>query len=152
MYPEQGQLRWGYDVVETSQIDWVERVLLASPELAHSVFLHIPILEYHAYSNIPLEQRQGDFIEGPSTAPFNTGLFDVLLDHGWVQGVFCGHDHYNDFSFKHRGILLAYGRVSGHYDYGAPNFPKGARVIDCLPNGDINSFLIYEHDYGLPMS
>jgi hypothetical protein len=33
---------------------------------------------------------------------YNTGLFNAMLDMGDVQGVFCGHDHNNDFA----GMLL----------------------------------------------
>lgn len=149
MYPVQGHLEWGYQIVGATQIEWVDRLLSTDQDLRHSVFVHIPLSEYHFYKELPIERRKGEFNEGPSTAPFNPGLLDVLVAHGNVNAVFCGHDHYNDYEFVHEGILLAFGRVSGHYDYGTPNFPKGARMIEIQPNQEINSFLLFERDYGL---
>lgn len=52
----------------------------------------------------------------------------IYLDMKDVMGVFCGHDHDNDFIGMERGIALGYGRVSGLDAYG--DLERGARIID----------------------
>ena len=36
------------------------------------------------------------------------------------KGVFCGHDHNNDFCGNHFGVSLFYGRKTGYGGYGPP--------------------------------
>ena len=45
----------------------------------------------------------------------NSGLFAQMLHSGNIEGMFCGHDHDNDFSFNHYGIhfkLWSHQRIS----------------------------------------
>jgi hypothetical protein len=60
----------------------------------------------------------------------NSGLFAAFLERGDVVGVFCGHDHLNDYEATLHGIRLVYGRATGHGGYGRAGFPRGARVIE----------------------
>jgi len=46
------------------------------------------------------------------------------------MGVFTGHDHNNEYIGINKGIVLAYGRVSGMDGYGA--LKRGARIIQLL--------------------
>ena len=41
-------------------------------------------------------------------------LFETVLAEGSTQGIFCGHDHYNNFSLEYKGIRLTY---CGSVDY-----------------------------------
>lgn len=34
----------------------------------------------------------------------NSGLFNAMLECGDVMGVFCGHDHNNDYAINNRGF------------------------------------------------
>lgn len=43
----------------------------------------------------------------------NSGFFKSMLECGDVRGVFCGHDHDNDYALVWKNIMLAYGRYSG---------------------------------------
>ena len=59
---------------------------------------------------------------------FNSGMFTAMHMGGDVMGIFCGHDHDNDYAVMWNDILLAYGRFSGGntvYNH----LPCGARVI-----------------------
>ena len=68
--------------------------------------------------------RVGFFGEPVCDPQLNSGLFNAMLECGDVMGVFCGHDHNNDYAINNRGILLAYGRYSG-----------GDTVYNDIPNG-----------------
>lgn len=150
MYPVQGQLEWGYEVVSYEQIEWVHAVLSHYPLVKKTVFVHIPLMEYDLFKSLPPEQINGVFNEGPSDAPFNTGLFEVLKSTTDTQAVWCGHDHYNDCTATLDGILLGFGRVSGHYDYGDPTYPKGAHLLTFDTHQNMTFELLLEKDYGLP--
>ena len=43
-------------------------------------------------------------------------LFEEGLTHG-MQGTFCGHDHYNNFSIDYKGIRLTYGMSVDYLAY-----------------------------------
>ncbi|WP_353420458.1 metallophosphoesterase family protein [Staphylococcus coagulans] len=93
------------------------------------VFTHIPIPEYQAIAST--QNYRGIFNEEIGCPTVNSGLFAQMLSLGHIEGMFCGHDHDNDFSFNHYGIGLNYGRTSGFNCYGDVN--RGARLIDLSP-------------------
>ena len=57
---------------------------------------------------------------------FNSGLFAAMLERGDVKGVFCGHDHVNDFIGNYYGIYLGYAANTGFGTYGL----GGTQIID----------------------
>ncbi len=94
-------------------------------------FFHIPIPEYKGIIDKP-EAITGHAGEGVSSPDINSGLFSAMVLQGDVMGVFCGHDHNNDFIGELNHIALAYGRCSGTNAYG--DYRNGARVIELHPN------------------
>lgn len=68
-------------------------------------------------------------------------LFETMLDLGSTKGIFCGHDHLNNFSVDYKGIRLTYGfsidylAYSGIYKQGAQ---RGCTVINCNSKGEFN--------------
>lgn len=59
---------------------------------------------------------------------YNTGLFSSFKSNGNMKGVFCGHDHNNDYSGNYHGIELVFGRKTGYGSYG-PTVQRGGTVI-----------------------
>ena len=58
----------------------------------------------------------------------NSGMFTAVKECGDVMGVFCGHDHDNDYSLMYYRVLLAHGRFSGgNTEYN--HLRNGARII-----------------------
>ena len=55
-------------------------------------------------------------------------MFASFIDMKDVMGVFCGHDHDNDFIGMEYDIALGYGRVSGLDAYGKVD--RGGRIIE----------------------
>jgi hypothetical protein len=89
-------------------------------------FMHIPLMEYNELQKS--NNYFGSFKEETiSSSNINSGFFASILDKGDIMGVFCGHDHNNDFIGQHFGVALAYGRVSGLDAYG--ELKRGGRII-----------------------
>lgn len=120
-----------YDWVHFNQIEWYRK---QSKSYTHSqgnkslpalAFLHIPLSEY---GNIVDNQTTvGINREGVAGSDINSGLFASFVEMGDVMGVFCGHDHNNDYIGIEKEIALAFGRRSGADAYG--DLPIGARII-----------------------
>ena len=141
-YYVNGKYVTGYDYLYQSQIDWykdrVETLSLEANRVVDSlVFLHIPLVEYEEIKNLHPSEYEGEFHEGPYVPLENTGFFDQVVRSGSTKGIFAGHDHINDFSFSHQGILLAYGRLTGYNAYAMKGFERGGRIIDLFNLNDV---------------
>ena len=93
-----------------------------------TVFVHIPLREYHEL----FESGQAIGKKAENVCfDSDTGLTfkDFSASHR-VVGVFCGHDHVNNYHGEWQGIELAYGRVSGWGGYGPPDWKRGGRLIE----------------------
>ena len=92
-----------------------------------TVFVHIPLMEYRSlYEAGKAEGQKGEDVCFDS----DTGeSFKLFNQSGRVVGVFCGHDHVNNYHGNWQGIELAYGRVSGWGGYGPPDWKRGGRLI-----------------------
>lgn len=142
-YPIENEMKWGYGSISENQKKWYEQMIACDPLTKSFVFLHIPIPEYHLGQIKPL---QGECLEKPSTPPYDSGFFDSILQHHHTEIIFAGHDHYNDYLIEKEGIQLAYGRVSGHYDYGPQGFPKGIRFITIEEDGSFETQIFLYQD------
>lgn len=120
-----------YDWVHFDQIEWYRSVSDSFakqnndkpiPSLA---FIHIPLPEYSKL--IGKNTTVGTSREGVSSSDLNSGLFTSFVEMGDVMGVFCGHDHDNDYVGLEKEIALGFGRRSGLDAYG--KLPIGARMI-----------------------
>lgn len=126
-----------YDWIQAEQVEWFNQVSqqYRRPDASKTdlVMTHIPIPEYwQAAENI--ESGECNETNDMISAPYiNTGLFASLYMNGQVGGVFCGHDHDNNFVGVHHGIQLVYGQVSGYQCYG--DLPRGARIIELTDQG-----------------
>lgn len=129
-YPEK-RTYGHYDWIHFDQIEWyrnTSREYTATnnnaplPSLA---FIHIPINEYANIVGKPT--TAGIKEEGIAGSDINSGFFASLIEMGDVMGVFCGHDHDNDYIGIEKEIALAFGRKSGADAYG--KLETGARII-----------------------
>ncbi len=123
----------GYGWIRERQLAWFRQEVETFRErnggvpLPALMFMHIPIPEYRDVWNTRI--CFGHRYEKVGCAPVNSGLFAAMLDAKSIQGVFCGHDHINDYAGELFGIRLCYGRASGYSTYGRWLFQRGARVI-----------------------
>ncbi len=114
---EEGEV---YDGVKTSQVQWYkdkhDALTEEYGEFKSVTVVHIPIYQAER------EYTDGDFLrgekrEGVCESGFDSGLFDAMKEKGSAQAVYFGHDHVNDFSVMHDGILLSYMQPSGYAAY-----------------------------------
>lgn len=137
-----------YEFVHPDQVTWFHEVSKQynnrDKDFKQDIlFLHIPLPEYKdalMYGNVV--GRKNETISSPMV---NTGLFTSLLLNGNVAGVFCGHDHDNDFTAEYQGIKLCYGRISGFQCYG--ELTRGARVIELNDHQSFDSYIIETDTY-----
>lgn len=92
-----------------------------------------------AFFHIPLEQyeraRLAGAVQGIAQEEVlywgnSADRFDAIRDAGTIRACFVGHSHVNDFWFEEEGVVLAYGRATGHGGYGADRLTKGAKLIE----------------------
>lgn len=93
------------------------------------VFMHVPLPQYRDAASKMQQSRIGNRGEKECVGLDGDGFFEALKQAGNVYGMFCGHDHYNDYVVRYEGIALCYGRKSGsHNTY--QRYPSGGRIID----------------------
>lgn len=121
-------------VISKNQLDWFRGQIEEDRRLGRAepvlVMQHIPTVEYKTLfdthlgvgrrgENVCFELDKGD-------------AFAAYRDSGRVRGVFCGHDHVNDYTGQLDDIRLTYGRVSGWSAYG--DWQRGGRLIEMHGN------------------
>lgn len=142
---------YDYSYIHSDQIEWYGKLSALSTQknggtpIPALAFMHIPLPEYAEAASKAIAASEaaptgtteaattrlcGTRGEGECASRFNSGLFCKMLEMKDIMGVFCGHDHDNDYSTTHYGILLAYGRHSGskneYYNLGL----NGCRLIN----------------------
>lgn len=161
---------WKYDNIHQNQIDWYadtfemyqsENVVSYGkngidkiPTLKSALFFHIPLTEYKDawYEYIENGQKDTENVkyvygtagEGKKVVYCGIGndeLFETVLALGSTQAIFCGHDHYNNFSVEYKGVRLTYGRSVDYLAY--PGIYKlgtqrGCTVISFSPDGSFS--------------
>ncbi len=123
----------GYAWLTPDQVRWYIResnnsIRQCGDTLPALAFFHIPLPEFAEAAHTDNDVLIGNRMEKVCCPRLNTGMFAAMRLQGDVMGVFCGHDHDNDYAVMHQGILLAYGRFSGgNTEYN--HLKNGARVI-----------------------
>ncbi len=124
----------GYAWFEREQVDWLYESCVGAAKKAGSplpalAFFHIPLPEFGIAWNNAENSRAGVRKEVECAGKVNQGMFAAMLESGSVMGVFCGHDHDNDYVVAEHGIALGYGRYSGDKTV-YNNLKHGVRVIE----------------------
>ena len=118
--------------ISEEQLEWFDRQMAADADhgidAPITVFVHIPLLEHHKlYERGPIEGVKAENVCFDS----DTGeSFKRFAGSRRVVGVFCGHDHVNNYHGDWEGTDLAYGRVTGWGGYGPPDWQRGGRLIE----------------------
>ena len=124
----------GYQWISHNQITWYRQRSMVYkqknggkpvPSLA---FLHIPLPEFNYATANTQCPMYGSRLERAYSPSINSGMFASIKEMGDIKGVFCGHDHDNDYAVSYFNVLLAHGRFSGgNTEYN--HLTRGARVI-----------------------
>lgn len=128
-----------YDWIHADQVNWyceTSKTLESryGQKISGLMYFHIPVLEFQQM--ILTKKVIGERHEPESPSRINGGMFAAVLERGDVKGIFCGHDHVNNYLGKFHGVALGYNSVVGFHGYPhtPPNDPtngraRGARVF-----------------------
>ena len=125
---------WDYGWISHSQIDWYRNKSKGftkangNKPVPSYMFMHIPILEYTEADKDG--HLTGNNFEGVFGPELNSGILAAMEECADVHGIFCGHDHTNDFVSKLGAVAHVYSRCTGN---GHPD--RGGRVVE-LTEGD----------------
>lgn len=110
-----------YDYIHDDQVRWYEEITRKINKsekriIPSYLFYHIPVREYNdawkAAINAEGDSKYyyGSKDENISPSKMESKLFKKVLELKSTKGMFCGHDHLNDFSVEYRGIRFTYGQ------------------------------------------
>lgn len=157
----------GYENIRESQVEWyrncVEKLTaynksvsnIKNPVPSSTAFFHIPLTEYQDawYEYVKNDFKDTEnvkFLHGVAgeggiivfTGEGEDELFETMLELGSTKGVFCGHDHENNFSIEYKGIQLSYGMSIDYLAYigiSKVGAQRGCKVITYSPDGSFTS-------------
>lgn len=159
----------GYDFIKKTQIEWYKNSI-KSLEDEHGKFksmvlMHIPLKEYEEVMKLDengnyvptgkAEILYGGMYESVGCSPYNSGLFDAILELGSTNAVFAGHDHVNDFCALYKGVYLVYAQCNGYNTYtmgekfGWPekDWMQGVTMVNVTKDGDLSFRQRFNRDY-----
>ncbi len=163
-------IMWKYDNIHENQVVWYEESLAKinarNAEIAKEKNLDIPeTVKSAAFFHIPLTEQKDAWYEYADNGFADTenvkyhygiagegkkvvypgvgedGLFEKMLELGSTKAVFCGHDHYNNFSLEYKGIRLTYGMSVDYLAYPGiykEGSQRGCTVITFSPDGSFD--------------
>ena len=152
-------IQWKYDNIHQNQIDWYAETLKAYQQenggtFKSTLFFHIPLTEYRDawYAYVNNGQKDTENVKlvygtaGESKKVVYCGmnddnLFETVKELGSTQAIFCGHDHYNNFSLDYQGVRLTYGRSVDYLAYPGiykEGSQRGCTVITFSPDGSFD--------------
>lgn len=154
---------WKYDGLHQNQIDWYEATLkefekqnrLAGASMPNSLlFIHIPMEEYKIawdeyVNNNYRESEDVKYFYGESgeqgedvyCSLYPDNMFETIEKLGSTQGIFCGHDHLNNFSISYKGVRLTYGFTVDYLAYNdIENYgrQRGCTIINVSSDGSFD--------------
>lgn len=94
------------------------------------MYFHKPIFEFNLIVKNTVETHMyGEHREEICAPEFNYGLLSFAAERGDVKGIYCGHDHSNNFEGTYAGIHLGYCGGLG-YNIGMHPFMRGCRIFE----------------------
>ncbi|HVU31959.1 MAG TPA: metallophosphoesterase family protein [Opitutaceae bacterium] len=135
-----------YDWIHTDEIAWYFQTSKdLEAKYGHKIpglmFFHIPLPEFHEM--VMTKKTIGERHEPESTPKINSGMFAAVFERGDVKGIFCGHDHVNNYLGYWRGVMLGYDGVAGYMPY--PHIPD-----DDAANGQARDGRVFLLDQAHP--
>lgn len=160
-------IMWKYDNIHENQVEWYKNTVNALNEQNNEVYKKLgkeekSDIKSAAFFHIPLTEQRDAWYEyaengfkdtenvqyfygeaGESSKVVYCGIheddmFETMLELGSTKAVFCGHDHYNNFSIDYKGIRFTYGMsvdylaYPGIYQKGSQ---RGCTLITFAPDG-----------------
>lgn len=163
-YPEGDSLgaAWKYDNIHQNQVNWYEEETLrldainagrGGGKILSTAYFHIPLPEYKTAWSAYVDNGNKDTedvkyvygVAGETGKIVYCGigddnLFEKMAELKNTVGIFCGHDHLNNFSVEYKGIKLTYGLsidYLAYYGIVKKTSQRGGTVITVKTDGTI---------------
>lgn len=160
-------IQWKYDNIHENQVEWYKQQVEKLKEenggeiVKSLAFFHIPLVEFkdawdefaaNGYKDTENVKYVSGIVGETGKAIYcgigEDDLFETMLELGSTKAVFCGHDHFNNFTVNYMGIDLSYGYSVDNLAYIGVNkkgSQRGCTVIDISPDGsyEINKYNLY---------
>jgi hypothetical protein len=158
---------YDYDNIRESQVEWYRECVekftaynrsvsnMENPVPKSTAFFHIPLKEYqdawYEYLNNGFKDTENaKLIEGVAgeggiivfPGEGEDTLFETMVELGSTKGIFCGHDHDNNFTMEYKGIRLCYGMSVDYLAYigiSGRGAQRGCKVITYSPDGSFTT-------------
>ena len=174
-------IMWKYDNIHENQVQWYKDSLASlnaqnnalfeemrleqTSDIKSAAFFHIPLTEqkdaWYEYVENGFEDTENVKyhygVAGESGKIVYSGvkedsLFEAMEELGSTKAVFCGHDHYNNFSIEYKGIRLTYGMSIDYLAYPGiykEGSQRGCTIIEFSPDGtfDCHAESYYQDKY-----
>jgi hypothetical protein len=117
---------WPTKGFQQTQIDWLNAEVgrIGSNPPPAFAFFHIPLPQFqNVWDNGAVGVKNEAICMEGSVA----GAFTAIAGAGMVRGLWCGHDHDNNYYGVLNGVHVAYARKTGYGNYGS--LKKGATLI-----------------------
>lgn len=135
-----------YDWIHADQVAWYRAASTGlektyGAKIPGLMFFHIPLPEF---TEMAMKAKiVGTRHEPECPSPVNSGMFTAVLERGDVRGIYCGHDHVNNYMGRWRGVELGYDGALGHFAY--PKLPP-----DDPGNDHVRGGRVFEIRDGIP--
>lgn len=122
----------GYDWIHADQVAWYYQTSKGlQNKYGHKIpglmFFHIPLQEFQQM--VKAGAYQGDSFDVIGASKIHSSLFAAVRERGDVKGIFCGHDHINNYVGEWQGVKLGYDSAVGYYSYNLPDSdPRSKRT------------------------
>lgn len=111
-------------------------------------FFHIPLTDFKVAYDLYLSGDEsvsyitGERRENECSPNYDSGLFDAVVESKVTKGIFCGHDHVNNYIVNYNDIMLGYVLKTGNCSYDDEDL-CGGTLITVTEEGVITPTHIY---------
>lgn len=146
--------KYNTDLINSSNAENKEELLEKYGTVKSLAFWHVPNTEYLDAWNEYVEAGYKDTdnvkyyygVVGETGKMVYSGvyedeIFEAMQETGSTKGIFCGHDHLNNFSIEYKGIRLTYGFSIDYLAYSGISklgSQRGCTMITIKPDGSFD--------------
>ncbi len=143
--------KYNVDLINSSNWKNKEELLKTYSTVKSLAFWHVPNSEYLDAWNeyVDADYKDTENVKYHYGVVGETGkmvysgvhednIFETMLELGSTKGIFCGHDHLNNFSIEYKGIRLTYGFSIDYLAYSGISklgSQRGCTMITVKPDG-----------------
>ena len=146
--------KYNTDLINASKSENKAELLEAYSTVKSLAFWHVPSSEYldawNEYVKAGYKDTEnvkycygvvGETGKMVYSGVYEDNIFEAMQELGSTKGIFCGHDHLNNFSIEYKGIRLTYGYSIDYLAYSGISklgSQRGCTLITVKPDGSFD--------------